>query len=128
VWELLVTEESLAPYEKRVEEIKIKVEEFTKVVEADEITEEIAQVSAELEMLIEIVSNLKIKDTIQTAQIIDNISSVYSRFNKIKADLKRKRSEIFLVEGRIEFASQIKLISQAVINYLDLCDTPEKNG
>jgi hypothetical protein len=124
--ELLVTEESLAPYEKRVEEIKIKVEEFTKVVEADEITEEIAQVSAELEMLIEIVSNLKIKDTIQTAQIIDNISSVYSRFNKIKADLKRKRSEIFLVEGRIEFASQIKLISQAVINYLDLCDTPEK--
>ncbi len=124
--ELLVTEESLAPYEKRVEEIKVKVEEFAKVIEADEITEEIGQVSTELEMLIEIVSNLKIKDTVQTAQIIDNISAVYSRFNKIKADLKRKRSEIFLVEGRIEFASQIKLISQAVINYLDLCDTPEK--
>ncbi|MDF1549390.1 MAG: DNA repair ATPase, partial [Bacteroidales bacterium] len=124
--ELLVQESSLAPYLERVEEIRKQVEKFTKVIEADEISEGIAKISTELEMLIEIVSNLKIKDTVQTAQIIDNISSIYSRFNKIKSDLKRKRSEIFLVEGRIEFASQIKLISQAVINYLDLCDTPEK--
>ena len=124
--ELLVQESSLTPYLERVEEIRKQVEKFTKVIEADEISEGIAKISTELEMLIEIVSNLKIKDTVQTAQIIDNISSIYSRFNKIKSDLKRKRSEIFLVEGRIEFASQIKLISQAVINYLDLCDTPEK--
>jgi len=123
---LLIKEESLNPYIERIEEIKNRVGKITKVIEADEITEDIGKVSAELEMLIEIVSNLKIKDAVQTAQIIDNISLIYSGFNKIKAELKRKRNELFLIEGRAEFTSQIKLISQAVINYLDLCDTPEK--
>ena len=100
--------------------------EVEKVIETEEIEEEIAKISTELEMLIEIVSNLKIKDAVQTATIIDNISTIYSSFNKIKADLKRKRNELFLIEGKAEFSSQIKLISQAVINYLDLCDTAEK--
>ena len=30
------------------------------------------------------------------------------------------------VEGAAEFNSQLKLISQAVVNYLDVCDTPEQ--
>jgi len=124
--ELLTREEALTPYVKRVDEIKSKTEKITKVIEADQIHEDISKVSGELEMLIEIVSNLKIKDAVQTAQIIDNISTIYSSFNKIKAELKRKKDELFLVEGKVEFASQIKLISQAVINYLDLCNTPEK--
>ncbi|OQY04663.1 MAG: AAA family ATPase [Bacteroidetes bacterium 4572_117] len=123
---LLIKDESLNPYIERVEEISDRVGKITKVIEADEVNEDIGKVSAKLELLIEIVSNLKIKDAVQTAQIIDNISFIYSSFNKIKAELKRKRSELFLVEGRAEFTSQIKLISQAVINYLDLCDTPEK--
>ncbi|MFN8257385.1 MAG: DNA repair ATPase [Bacteroidales bacterium] len=124
--ELLVQEKSLNPYIKRVDEIRAGVEKIIKVIDAENISKDIAKVSAELEMLIEIVSNLKIRDTVQTSQIIDNISSIYSQFNKIKADLKRKRDELFLVEGRMEFASQIKLVSQAVVNYIDLCDTPEK--
>ncbi len=123
---LLTQEKSLSPYTEKVNEIRAEVEKITKVIDADKISEDIAKVSSELEMLIEIVSNLKIKDTVLTSQIIDNISSIYSQFNKIKADLKRKRDELFLVEGRMEFASQIKLISQAVVNYIDLCDTPEK--
>jgi len=124
--DLLTQEKALAPYVKRVEEIKAKTEKITKVLEANQINDDISKVSGELEMLIEIVSNLKIKDAVQTAQIIDNISTIYSSFNKIKAELKRKKDELFLVEGKVEFASQIKLISQAVINYLDLCNTPEK--
>jgi hypothetical protein len=123
---LLVQEQSLKPYTKRVDEIRNNVGVIAKVIDADKVGNDIAQVSSELELLIEIVSNLKIKDTVQTSQIIDNISAIYSQFNKIKADLRRKREDLFLVEGRMEFASQIKLISQAVINYLDLCDTPEK--
>jgi hypothetical protein len=30
------------------------------------------------------------------------------------------------VEGVAEFNSQIKLLNQGVVNYLDVCDTPEK--
>lgn len=124
--DFLLREDALSPYVERVDNIRKQTAEIEKVTQAEETEEDIAKVSSELEMLIEIVSNLKIKDAVQTATIIDNISVIYSSFNKIKSDLKRKKNELFLVEGKAEFSSQIKLISQAVINYLDLCDTPEK--
>ncbi len=124
--DFLLEEKALEPYVERVDKIREHTAKIEKVIEADDIEIQIAKVSTELEMLIEIVSNLKIKDAVQTATIIDNISTIYSSFNKIKADLKRKKNELFLVEGKAEFSSQIKLISQAVINYLDLCDSPEK--
>ncbi len=122
----LLEETALNPYNTKVEQIRLDTGKISKVTEANDVENRITQVSGELEMLIEIVSNLKIKDAVQTAKIIDTISSIYSNFNKIKADLKRKRDELFLLEGKAEFSSQIKLIGQAVVNYLDLCDAPEK--
>ncbi len=84
------------------------------------------KLSGELEMLIEIVSNLKIEDATETTRIIDNISAIYAHFNQLKAGIKRKRKELMLLEGKAEFNAQIKLVDQGVINYLDVCDTPEK--
>lgn len=122
----LLKKESLDSYVKKVEEIKLLVEKIAKVKDADDISEEIRKVSSQLEMLIEIVSNLKIDDATQTTQIINNISSIYSGFNQIKADLKKRRKGLHAVEAKAEFNSQIKLVEQGVVNYLDLCDTPVK--
>ena len=77
-------------------------------------------------MLIEIVSNLKIDDATQRTQIIDNISSIYSNLNQTRATLKKKLQELMSVEGAAEFNSQLKLLSQAVSNYLDVCDSPDR--
>ena len=62
----------------------------------------------------------------KTTRIIDNISGIYAQFNKIKASLKKKRKELLNVEGKAEFNAQLKLIDQGVVNFLDICDTPEK--
>ena len=122
----LLKDKALSPYEEKVESLNRGLEEVKKVVEADKIEERITQVSGELEMLIEIVSNLEIKDTTQTTRIVDNISSIYSKFNQLRAALKRKRKELFSVEGKAEFNAQMKLVDQGVINFIDVCDTPEK--
>jgi len=122
----LLKENSLASYDKKVNEIQESVGKITKVKDADDIAEEIIKVSAQLEMLIEIVSNLKIEDATQTTQIINNISAIYSSFNQIKAALKKKRISLHSVEAKAEFNSQVKLVEQGVVNYLDLCDTPGK--
>jgi len=124
--EFLLLDNALDPYKLRVENIKTKIDEVQKVIEANKLEEEIDQTSNELEMLIDIVSNLKIEDATQTTRIIDNISTIYSSFNQIRANLRRKRKELKTTEGKAEFNAQIKLISQGVINYLDLCDAPEK--
>ncbi|MFT2010866.1 DNA repair ATPase [Pontibacter sp. 13R65] len=122
----LLKPNALQPYEEKVQHIHVAIEAVVKVIEADAIDKEVAAVALELEMLIDVVSNLKIEDATQTTSIIDTISSIYATFNQVRAALRRKRKELLTQEGKAEFSAQLKLISQSVINYLDVCDTPEK--
>ena len=122
----LLRDDALKPYQEKVKELEKAIEEAGKVSRINELDQEGSKLSAELEMLIEIVSNLKIEDATETTRIIDNISAIYAHFNQLKAAIKRKRKELLLVEGKAEFNAQIKLVEQGVINYLDICDRPEK--
>ena len=124
--EFLLKEDSLGPYAERVEEQRGNIEGLKTGMEAKALDEEIAKGADELEMLIDIVSNLKIDDATQRTRIIDNISSIYSNLNQTRAGLKKKSQELMSIEGAAEFNSQLKLISQAVVNYLDVCDSPER--
>lgn len=122
----LLKKEALQPYEQRVEKLSAQVEQLQKVIEAKKLEEAILKVSQELEMLIEIVSNLKIEDATHTTRIIDGISSIYARFNRINAALKNKRKALMGKEGEAEFNAQLKLVNQGMTNYLDISDSPEK--
>lgn len=124
--EFLLRSESLQPYEDKVREEQSRIGELTKVTDAKQLEEDIAKSASELEMLIEIVSNLKIDDATHRTTIIDNISAIFSTVNQARAVLKKKIKELASVEGVAEFNSQMKLLNQAVVNYLDICDSPEK--
>jgi MoxR-like ATPase len=125
--DFLLTDNALQPYEEKVDNIEAKLKEITKVIEADDLDVEIAKVSGELEMMIEIVNSLDIKDSTVTTKIIDNITDIFYRFNRIIADLKKKRKSIFGTEAESEFNSQLKLIQQGASNYINLSDTPTKS-
>ena len=122
----LLREDALAPYQAGVQEQHDRIPGLEKAADARKLEEEIAQSASELEMLIEIVSNLKIDDATQRTTIIDNISTIFSGVNTARAALKRKTKELLSVEGVAEFNSQMKLLNQGVVNYLDVCDSPEK--
>jgi len=124
--EFLLNDKALAPYEKRISELEPAIGKLKKVSEGQELREEVEGISSELEMLIEIVSNLKIDDATQRTRIIDGISAQFSTLNQVRASLKNAMNRLGKVEGEAEFASQMKLLSQAVINYLDVCDRPDK--
>ncbi len=124
--QFLLKKEALEPYQNKVNELKDKIQDAKKVVEINNTEEELTNSSQELEMLIEIVSNLKIDDATETTRIIESISSLYSSLNQVNASLKRKRKELLSQEGVAEFNAQIKLISQGLTNYIDLADSPEK--
>ncbi|MCH7987933.1 MAG: DNA repair ATPase [Planctomycetes bacterium] len=124
--EFLLKPDALTPYVQSVEAEQAKIGDLTKVSDAKKVEEDIAKSASELEMLIEIVGNLKIDDATQRTAIIDNISDIFSTVNQARAALKKKIRELASVEGIAEFNSQMKLINQGVINYLDICDTPEK--
>ncbi len=124
--EFLLKPEALDPYRKAVEDQESRVPKLAKVVEADEVAEALDEAGGELEMLIDVVGNLKIEDATQTTAIIDSISGIYSTLNGVRAGLKNKRLDLAKGEGMAQFGAQMKLLSQAVVNYLDLCDTPKK--
>ncbi|MFP4054094.1 MAG: DNA repair ATPase, partial [Phycisphaerae bacterium] len=124
--EFLLQPDSLAPYEERCEELSAAIDDLEKYAEARELSERVARTDAELEMLTEIVSNLKISDATQTTAIIDNISRIYSRLNQVKSKLKNRSDRLASAESAAEFSSQMKLVDQSVINFLDICDTPGK--
>ncbi|MDU0371842.1 DNA repair ATPase [Hymenobacter endophyticus] len=124
--DFLLKPDALAPYSQRVQAIADGVEQVQKTIEADQREQETAAVAQELELLIEVVSNLPIPDPTQTTAIIDNISTVYARFNQIRAALKRRRQALAGTEAQAEFTAQLKLLEQALTNYLDLADTPAK--
>ena len=122
----LLQPDALDPYRAQVSDQQKLVPDLSKVTEANQVEEALNQSGAELEMLIDIVGNLKIEDSTQTTQIIDDISTIYSTLNQVRAALKNRRRDLARTEGVAQFGAQMKLLSQAVINYLDLCDSPDK--
>jgi SpoVK/Ycf46/Vps4 family AAA+-type ATPase len=122
----LLDDRALEPYHVRVEEKRKSIDVFLKVIDGKKLEEEVNQITADLEMLIDIVSNLKIEDTTHSTKIIDNISLIFATLNQIKAGIKNKIATLGSSEAKAEFSSQLKLIDQSIVNYLDIANTPEK--
>ena len=124
--DFLLRDDALVPYQTQVDEQRASIDHLEKASAAKQLEKSFGDSASELEMLIEIVSNLKIDDATQRTRIIDSISGIYSTLNQARATLKKKAKELASVEGVAEFSSQMKLLSQAVVNYLDVCDSAER--
>lgn len=124
--EFLLKPKALKPYVEKVAEIGSAVEKIEQVSDAKKIAKEIEKNSSQLEMLIEIVSNLQIDDSVKATKIIDSVSDIYATLNKVKAALQNRQKSLQTTEQTAKFNAQIKLLSQSIINYLDISYTPEK--
>lgn len=122
----LLDEKALEPYHKRVQEKQKEIEAISKVAEGRKLEDEVNQITTDLEMLIEIVSNLKIDDTSHATQIINNISLIFATLNKVKAEIKNKIGTLGGEEAKADFAAQMKLIDQSIVNAIDRANTPDK--
>lgn len=124
--DFLLDEKALNPYHKAVSDKEEQLSDIKKVVDARKLEEEVNKISEDLELLIDIVSNLEIEDTSHSTKIINNISLIFSSINQLKAEIRKKRKSLGSAEAQADFAAQLKLIDQSIINYLDIADTPEK--
>ncbi|MEM9446494.1 MAG: DNA repair ATPase [Verrucomicrobiota bacterium] len=122
----LLKPKALNTYRQQAEDHQNKVLDTSTVMEIKDLEDRIDHLGSGLEMLIDVVSNLKIEDSTETTKIIDNISTIYSSINQTRAELKKRKSELGSTEAKAQFGSQLKLIGQTVVNYLDLCDSSEK--
>ncbi|MEK6485446.1 DNA repair ATPase [Myroides odoratimimus] len=122
----LLQEQALVPYEQKVVDQKAKVNEVVKVIDANAIDENCKAISAELELLIDILNSLKIEDTTQATKIIEKISVIFASLNEVRSQLKRKIDSLRTNESIAEFHAQLTLLDQSIINFLELSNSPEK--
>ncbi len=124
--EFLIQPEGLKIYGDKVDDLQAAIDEVTKSSEGRDLAEQMDETSGDLELLIDIVGNFKIEDPTITTTIIEKISSLFSLLNNAKARLKTKIESFTKHEMTLQFNSQMKLLSQAVVNYLDVSDTVDK--
>lgn len=122
----LLREDALAPYTQQILEQKNNLKQVESARQGAEVEENVDNIGDELQLLIEVVGNLKIDDATQTTKIIDNISAMYGELNQLKAAVKRRQKELAGAEAKAEFSAQLKLLDQGIVNYLDLANTPER--
>jgi hypothetical protein len=122
----LLKPEALDPYRKQISEQQARVPALVKVTEAQEVEQALAKASSELEMLTAIVSGLKIQDATETTRIIEGISTLFAQLNQVRSVLRNRRNDLAKTEGAAQFQAQLSLLSQSVLNYLEVATTPEK--
>ncbi len=124
--DFLLKEDALLPFTQKLDAIEQSIPTLKKTTEMEDTGKALDGVNAGLDLLTELVNTLKIEDATQTARIIENLSSIYSRVNQMKAVFNKHRKSLMSQEVMLEFTAQFKLINQTVTNFLDQASTPEK--
>jgi len=124
--EFLIEPNGLKPYEEKIESLQVEINKVNKSKDGIELSEKMNQASSDLELLIDIVGNINIEDATIVTTIIEKISTQLSLINNAKARLKTKIDAFTKDEMKTQFNAQMKLLSQAVVNYLDVSDTVDK--
>ncbi|MCH4889768.1 AAA family ATPase [Acidaminobacter sp. JC074] len=124
--DFIISPDGLKPYEVVVESLQEDIEQVTKSQEGIDLSARMDKTSFDLELLMDIVGNFKIEDPTITTEIIEKISALFSLLNNAKAKLKSKVEAFTKSEMTVQFNAQMKLLGQAVVNYLEISDTEDK--
>ena len=110
----------------RADALATRVGELGTAVDVKAIREQIDKVAAGVDLLGNVIGNLKIDDTTKRTSILENITDAFGRVHRARATIESRYRELGTKEGRAEFGAQVKLLTQSVASSLAQCDTPER--
>jgi hypothetical protein len=123
---VLQRKESFDSYYNRIEKVDEQLVDVEKAVEIKPLEDESELVQTEIELIQDEISDIEVEDATIITEIIDIVSEVFSKLNQVKSKIKNKKKEFLSTESKTEFASQFKLLSQAVNGSVSKADTPDK--
>ncbi|RKH10999.1 AAA family ATPase [Corallococcus sp. CA053C] len=118
--------EALQPLATRLDGLLTRLEPVTTTAELAPLAEDVERTGQGLEVLGEVVGGLQVGDPLARARILEGISELFSRLNRVRAGLQARRKELSSKEKRAEFGAQFKLLGQSIENALSQADSPEK--
>jgi ATPase involved in DNA repair/ATPase family associated with various cellular activities (AAA) len=122
----LLTPDGLRAYHDAVIMHDNDVNSVTKTSDGRKVEADIDKTGMDLELLVEIVGNLKIDDPVNATQITEKIALIFGELNRIRSRLRMHLKNLRSGEGAAEFNAQIKLLDQSIANYLDIANNISK--
>ncbi|SEK88750.1 AAA domain (dynein-related subfamily) [Pseudoxanthomonas sp. GM95] len=122
----LAGDTALAPFNARLDELDAGVKAATSARQLAEQLQAMQAMSADLDMLSELMAGLKVDDATQRTRVVEAISGIYARLNQARARAEQQRKSLGSAEAVAQFGAQFALFSQAITSALSLATDPER--
>ena len=121
----LAQDNAMHYYSKVVEAAHESIEKIKTVKDLQPILAQLDEMSDGLDALSEVINGLAIDDTTVKTQILEAVSTIYSRINQTKAHAKLTSKELATGETIAEFGAQLAVLSQSISSGVSNADTPD---
>lgn len=122
----LASDKALQPFKTQLTVYEEQIEKAQNSAQLDIPMKDMEKMSADLDMLSNLMASLSFNDVTQQTHIIDAISQIYAQLNQSRARLQQKRKSQSNIETVAQFGAQFRLFSQGITNALSLATDPER--
>ncbi|MCP5077532.1 MAG: AAA family ATPase [Psychromonas sp.] len=122
----LSSDDALQTYYRDLEQIITISDKAQSTAELTPQIEALSNISQGLDLISQIMASLKVSDATMQTQIVDAVSTLYSKINQQKAQLSHQQKSFGSHEAKAQFSARLKLINQSIHNALSLSTTPDK--
>ena len=122
----LLEEDSLQSYHERINGLSTAAVEAKTMSALRELLDTTSEIEDALQLLMEMVQNLKIEEVSQATAITERLTALFARLNQEKSQLEGRRKELYRLESGAAFKAAIQLLEQATASLLEAADNPEK--
>ena len=124
--DFLQKDAALTSYQTKISQLAQEVEQAESISVLKPIRAAIDELVSGLELLNHTMLSLEIEDSRQRTRILEDISSVFSQINRVKASADLAAKSVGSEEAKAEFGARFKLLSQSVTSALNASDTPQR--
>ncbi|WP_321146472.1 DNA repair ATPase [Providencia alcalifaciens] len=124
--QFLASNKALQPFKTQLATFEELIEKAQTSAQLDVPMNDMEKMSADLDMLSNLMASLSFDDVTLQTHIIDAISHIYAQLNQSRARLQQKRKSQTSIESVAQFGAQFRLFSQGITNALSLATDPER--
>ncbi|HEV2146765.1 MAG TPA: DNA repair ATPase [Longimicrobiaceae bacterium] len=124
--EFLSGDMALAPFAERLQALDARAQQAETASALGETLAALEAMSADLEMLSELMATLRVDDAVQRTRVVEAISAIYAGLNQARARAGQRRRTLASSEAVAQFGAQFALFGQSVASALALATDPER--
>ncbi len=121
----LLSDSALDPYANQLNDLDQELTNINKAAEGRELEKRGYQLTADLELLLDILNRIEVEDATQISAILEHLTLFFQKLNHFQARLKQSLQAFSESENQVAFAAQLNLFQQNLTHLIEAADNPE---